>query len=266
MNDDFSQTPASEQSQADTKKKGGLVGFVIRNPYAVFAAVLALAFLGLTAFPRIVADILPDFKKPVIMSFFSYPGLPTQEMEMSVTSRVKRALTLAANRERIESRTMPGASMLKVTFEAGTDPSAAMNDIFNYELSDMFHLPPGIEFPFTLRSEPANMPVLLGAISGEGLSESELYTIGYYAVRNKMGSLQGVQIPHPFGGKFRQIMVYLEPAKLEAFNLTFNDVVKAMERENIVLAGGTLKVGDLDYQVHPVNTLLTTEEMDNVVG
>ena len=247
------------------KKRNGLVSFALSNPYGVFAGVLALAFLGLTVFPRIDADILPNFKKPVIMSFFSYPGLPTQEMEKSVTSRVERALTLAGNRERIESRTLPGASMIKVTFEAGADSSAAMNDIFNYELSDMFHLPPGIEFPFTLRSEPSNMPVMLGAISGEGLSESELYTIGYYAVRNKMGGLEGVQIPHPFGGKFRQIMIYVDPAKLEAFKLTFTDVVDALERNNIVLAGGTVKIGELEYQVHPVNTLLNTEEINNVV-
>ena len=247
------------------EKRGGLVSFALSNPYAVFAGVLGLAFLGLNVYPRIDADILPDFKKPVIMSFFSYPGLPTQEMEKSVTSRVERALTLAGNRERIESRTLPGASMLKVTFEAGADSSAAMNDIFNYELSDMFHLPPGIEFPFTLRSEPSNMPVLLGAISGEGLSESQLYTIGYYAVRNKMGGLEGVQIPHPFGGKFRQIMIYLDPGKLEAFKLTFDDVVQALERNNVVLAGGTVKIGELEYQVHPVNTLQDTEEINNVV-
>ncbi|MFV1996079.1 MAG: efflux RND transporter permease subunit, partial [Verrucomicrobiales bacterium] len=242
-----------------------LVRFALRNPFAVLAAVLALAFLGLAVLPRISADILPDFKKPVIMSFFSYPGLPTLEMEKSVTSRVERALTLAGHRERIESRTMPGASMLKITFAAGANPSEAMSDIFNYELSDMFHLPPGIEFPFTLRSEPSNMPVMLGAISGEGLSESELYTIGYYAVRNKMGGLQGVQIPHPFGGKFRQVMVYLDPANLEAYRLTFTDVVDALERSNFVLAGGTVKIGDLDYQVHTVNTLQATEDIDNVV-
>lgn len=242
-----------------------LVKFALKNPFAVLAAVLGLSFLGITVYPKISADILPDFKKPVIMSYFSYRGLPTMEMEKSVTSRVERALTLAGKRERIESRTMPGATLLKITFQAGADPSAAMNDIFNYELSDMFHLPPGIEFPFTLRSEPANMPVMLGAISGEGLSESELYTIGYYAVRNKMGGLQGVQIPHPFGGKFRQIMTYLEPTKLEAYNLTFTDVVNALAQQNLVLAGGNIKVGDFDYQVHPVNTLQTTQDIDNVV-
>ena len=242
-----------------------LVRFAIRNPFAVLALVLGLSFLGLAVYPKISADILPDFRKPVIVSFFSYPGLPTLEMEKSVTSRVERALTLASNRERIESRTMPGAAMLKITFVAGTDPSAAMNDIFNYELSDMFHLPPGIEFPFTLSSEPANMPVMLGAISGEGLSESQLYTIGYYAVRNKMGGLQGVQIPHPFGGKFRQVMTYVDPLKLAAYNLTFTDVVEALKRSNIVLAGGTMEIGDTNYQVHPINTLKDVEEIDNVV-
>ncbi len=242
-----------------------LVRFALRNPFGVLAVMLALSLLGIAVFPQIPADILPDFKKPVITSYFSYQGLPTVEMEMSVTSRVERALTLAANRERIESRTMPGAAMLKVTFEAGTDASSAMNDIFNYELSDMFHLPPGIEPPFTLSGDPANMPVMLGAISGEGLSESELYTIGYYAVRNKMGGLQGVQIPHPFGGKFRQIMTYVEPSKLAAHKLTFTDVVDALKKANVVLAGGTMEIGDTDYQVHPINTLRTLEEIDNVV-
>lgn len=242
-----------------------LVKFALKNPFGVLAAVLGLSFLGLAVYPQITADILPDFKKPVIMSYFSYRGLPTMEMEKSVTSRVERALTLAGKRERIESRTMPGAALMKVTFQAGADASAAMNDIFNYELSDMFHLPPGIEPPFTLRSEPSNMPVMLGAISGEGLSESQLYTIGYYAVRNKMGGLKGVQIPHPFGGKFRQIMTYLEPSKLEAHNLTFTDVVNALARQNLVLAGGSMIVGDFDYQLHPVNTLQTTDDIDNVV-
>ena len=124
--------------------------------------------------PGITIDILPDFKKPVVVSFFSYPGLPTMDMEKSVTSRVERALTLAGKIEHQESRTVPGAAVIKIFFQPGADPSSAMNDIVNLEASDMFHLPPGIEWPFTLRSEPANLPVVLAAISGEGLSESEL--------------------------------------------------------------------------------------------
>ncbi len=241
-----------------------LVRFALRNPYAVVAITAGLCLLGLAVVPMISIDILPDFKTPVVVSYFSYPGLPTMEMEKSVTSRIERVLTLAGGVEHQESRTMPGASVVKVFFHPGTNPSSAMNDVVNLEASDMFHLPPGIEHPFTLRSEPANLPVILAAISGEGLSETELYKIGYYAVRNKMGGLEGVQIPHPFGGKFRQMMIYVDPGKLSSLGLGANDVVEALRKSNLVLAAGSVKLGDTEYQVHPVNTLPTTDDIEAV--
>ncbi len=242
----------------------GLVKFALRNPYVVLAVAIGLCFLGLSVVPGIPADILPDFKKPVVVSFFSYPGLPTGEMEKSVTSRVERVLTLAGRVEHQESRSMPGASVIKVFFQPGADAASSMNDVVNLIASDMFHLPPGIEHPFTLRSEPANLPVILAAIHGKGLSETELYKIGYYAVRNKMGGLKGVQIPHPFGGKFRQMMVYVDPQKLHSLQLAPVDVVNALKEANLVLAGGTMRMGEAEYQIHPVNTLPTAEDIDNV--
>ena len=242
----------------------GLINFALKNSYAVLAVSIGLCLLGIAVIPRMPIDILPDFKKPVVVSFFSYQGLPTMEMEKSVTSRVERALTLAGGIEHQESRTISGAAVIKVYFQPGTDPHSAMNDIVNLQASDMFHLPPGIEWPFTLRSEPANLPVILAAISGDGLSETELYRIGYYAVRNKMGTLKGVQIPHPFGGKFRQMMVYVDPVKLRSHNLSANDVVKALKKSNLVMAAGTARIGMTDYQIHPRNTLPTPKEIEAV--
>ena len=242
----------------------GLIGFSLRNPFAVLAGTLALCLLGAAVIPGVTVDILPDFRKPVVVSFFSYPGLPTMDMEKSVSSRVERALTLAGKIEHQESRTVPGAAVIKVFFQPGADPSSAMNDIVNLEASDMFHLPPGIEWPFTLRSEPANLPVVLAAISGEGLSESELYSIGYYAVRNKMGGLKGVQIPHPFGGKFRQMMVYVDPQKLQAHHVSATEVVEALKKSNLVLAAGTARIAGTDYQVHPENTLPQAVDIEAV--
>ncbi len=242
----------------------GLIKYSLKSPFTILAILLSLGLLGAAVIPSLVVDILPDFKKPVIVSFFSYPGLPSVEMEKSVTSRVERILTMAGNIEHQESRTMPGAAVIKMFFQPGTDPSSAMNDVVNFEASDMFHLPPGIEWPFNLRSEPANLPVILAAISGEGLSESQLYTIGYYAVRNEMGGLKGVQIPHPFGGKFRQMMVYVDPEKLQAFHLSPHEVVEAMRKSNLVLAAGSAKLGETDYQIHPVNTLPTVQEIEAI--
>ena len=241
-----------------------LINVALRNPYAILALAIGLCLLSITVVPTMPIDILPDFETPVVVSFFSYQGLPTMDMEKSVTSRVERALTLAGGIEHQESRTVSGAAVIKIFFQPGTDPHAAMNDIVNLEASDMFHLPPGIEWPFTLRSEPANLPVVLAAISGEGLSETELYKIGYYAVRNKMGGLRGVQIPHPFGGKFRQMMVYVDPARLRAYGLSARDVVESLRKANLVLAAGTAKIGDKDYQIHPSNTLLTTDDIEAV--
>ncbi len=241
-----------------------LINFSLKNRFAVLGATIALCLLGAAVIPGITIDILPDFKQPVVVSFFSYPGLPTMDMEKSVSSRVERALTLAGKIEHQESRTVPGAAVIKIFFQAGADPGSAMNDIVNLEASDMFHLPPGIEWPFTLRSEPSNLPVVLAAISGEGLSESELYSIGYYAVRNKMGGLKGVQIPHPFGGRFRQMMIYVDPAKLQAHHVSAKDVVDAVTKSNLVLAGGTARIGGTDYQVHPKNTLPTIEEIGEI--
>ncbi|MCR9198025.1 MAG: efflux RND transporter permease subunit [Planctomycetaceae bacterium] len=241
-----------------------LIEFSLKNRFAVLAGSLALCLLGAAVIPGMTIDILPDFKQPVVVSFFSYPGLPTMDMEKSVSSRVERALTLAGKIEHQESRTVPGAAVIKIFFQPGADPSSAMNDIVNLEASDMFHLPPGIEWPFTLRSEPANLPVVLAAISGEGLTEQKLYSIGYYAVRNKMGGLKGVQIPHPFGGKFRQMMVYVDPDRLRAHNLAATDVVAAVKEANLVLAAGTARLGGTDYQVHPRNTLPTIEEIEAI--
>ncbi len=241
-----------------------IISFSLRNRFAVLAATLALCLLGAAVIPGITIDILPDFKQPVVVSFFSYPGLPTVDMEKSVTSRVERALTLAGKIEHQESRTLPGAAVIKIFFQPGADASSAMNDIVNLEASDMFHLPPGIEWPFTLRSEPANLPVVLAAISGEGMSESELYTIGYYAVRNKMGGLKGVQIPHPFGGKFRQMMIYVDPLKMQALHISATDVVDALQKSNLVLAGGSARLGGTDYQIHPTNTLPTPADLEAI--
>ena len=241
-----------------------LIRFALRNPHAVWAAAIGLSLLGLSQLSRIPADILPDFKTPMVVSYFSYPGMPPNEIEKSVTNRIERILTLASNLEHQESRSLPGAAVIKVAFQPGADPAAALNEIINLQANDMHHLPPDIDWPFTLRSEPANLPVVLASIAGEGLSETELYKIGYYAVRNKLGGLKGVQIPHPFGGKYRQMMVYADPDKLKAHQLALSDVVDALTNANLVMAGGTMKMGRTEYQVHTVNTLPTTEDIDSV--
>ena len=258
------ETTSTGPAAGGGRRSSILIDFALANPYAVLALAIGLCLLSLTLLPSLPVDILPDFRRPVVISYFTYPGLPTIDMEKSVTERVERVLPLAGGLEHMESRSMPGVAVIKSFFYPGTDPSSALNDIVNQEANDMHHLPPGIDWPFTMRSEPANLPVILAAISGEGLDENELYRIGYYAVRNRMGGLPGMQVPHPFGGKYRQMMIYLDPVKLRSVGLSLTDVAEALKRANIVMGSGTAKLGSFDYQVHCVNTLPQPTDIDNV--
>ena len=264
MSEPVDQQTTSTESSTGGRQRSILIDFALANPYAVLAAAIGLCLLSLTLLPSLPVDILPDFRRPVVISYFTYPGLPTIDMEKSVTERVERVLPLAGGLEHMESRSMPGVSVIKSFFYPGTNPSSALNDIVNQEANDMHHLPPGIDWPFTMRSEPANLPVILAAISGEGLDENQLYRIGYYAVRNRMGGLPGMQVPHPFGGKYRQMMIYLDPAKLRSVGLSLTDVAATLQRSNLVMGSGTVKLGSFDYQVHCVNTLPETTDIDNV--
>jgi multidrug efflux pump subunit AcrB len=264
MSKPIDQQTTSTEPPTGSRQRSVLIDFALRNPYAVLALSIGLCLLSLTLLPSLPVDILPDFRRPVVISYFTYPGLPTIDMEKSVTERVERVLPLAGGLEHMESRSMPGVSVIKSFFYPGVNPSSALNDIVNQEANDMHHLPPGIDWPFTMRSEPANLPVILAAIGGEGLDENELYRIGYYAVRNKMGGLPGMQVPHPFGGKYRQMMIYLDPAKLRSVGLSLTDVAAALKRANIVMGSGTAKLGSFDYQIHCVNTLPEPADIDEV--
>ena len=241
----------------------GLVSFALKNPFTILAIALGLSLLSLAIVPSIPVDILPDFKTPMVVTFYSYPGMPTAEMEKSVAESIERLLTLAGGMEHQESRSVPGASVLKVGFHPGTKASAAMNDVVNLENNGLFQLPPGIEYPFTLPSEPGNLPVVLAAISGEGLSEKDLYQVAYYGVRNKMGGMKGVQVYHPFGGKYRQMMVYVDPGRLRSVGLSPKDVSDALQKANLVLAAGTVKIDATEYQVHALNTLADPDDIAN---
>src|SRR5689334_5394057 len=117
-----------------------LVGFALKNPFTILAVALGLTLLSVAVVPTMPVDILPDFKTPMVVSFYSYPGMPTMEMEKSVAERLERPLTLAGGMEHQESRSVPGASIMRIVFHSGTDPHAALNEVVNLETNDFFHL------------------------------------------------------------------------------------------------------------------------------
>jgi len=160
------------------------------------------------------------------------------------------SFTLGSGIDHIESRSLPGVSLIKIYFQPGTDASADLSTISNLAMADLRRLPPGTLPPVVLKFDASSLPVCLITLKGEGLNETELHDIGQYNVRNQIASVPGASVPQPFGGRYRQIMVYVDPLKLDARQLSVMDVVRTVNESNLILPAGDVKIGPYDYNLY----------------
>src|SRR5208337_2999371 len=200
-------------------------GFSLRNPYFIIVGALITALLGLTAFSRMPVDVFPSLKMPAVVVGTFYPGMPPDEIENDITTRFERFFTLGNDIEHMESRSLPGVSIIKVFFQPTADVDAAASQLANLAMSNLRHLPPGTLPPIVMKSDASSLPVTLVTVSGAGFSEAQLRDQAQYNIRNQIATVAGASIPPPFGGKYRQIMVYVNREALEARGLTLMDVV-----------------------------------------
>jgi HAE1 family hydrophobic/amphiphilic exporter-1 len=186
----------------------------------------------------------------VVVATF-YNGMPPEQIETQITGRFERFFTQAAGIEHIESRSLPGVSLIKVYFQAGTDADSDVNTISNLALADLRRLPPGTLPPIVEKFDASSLPVCLITLQGEGLTETQLRDFGQFQIRTQIGVVPGASVaPPPFGGKYRQIMLYVDPAKLLDYNLSPMDVVRAVNNANLILPAGDVKLGPFDYNIY----------------
>src|SRR5207344_2408658 len=199
--------------------------FAIRFPYFIIVACLMTAVVGITSLVRMPVDLFPSINNPVVVVATFYPGMPPEQIETDITGRFERFFTLGSGIDHIESRSLPGVSLIKVYFQPNTNADSAVTQISNLAMAQLRRLPPGNLPPVVLKFDASSRPVCLITLKGEGLSETALRDTGQYAVRNQVANVPGASVPQPFGGKYRQIMVYVDPLKLEAHQMTPMDVV-----------------------------------------
>ncbi|HZR80280.1 MAG TPA: efflux RND transporter permease subunit [Candidatus Binatia bacterium] len=224
-------------------------GFSLRNPHTVVVGALIVVLLGTTAFLRMPVDVFPDLKIPAVVVATFYPGMPPTEIERNITTRFERFFTLGSDIEHIESRSLPGVSLIRVFFHPNVDVDVATATLASLAMADLRHLPPGTLPPLVLKSGASSLPVTLVTVSGEGFSEAQLRDQAQYNVRNQLATVAGASVPPPFGGKYRQIMVYADREALEARGLTPMDVVHSLNDSNLIIPAGDAKIGDTDYFV-----------------
>ncbi len=215
--------------------------FSIRNPYFIVVICLALMVIGVTSLVRMPVDLFPTINLPEVVVATFYSGMPPEDIETDITNPLERFFTLASGIDHMESRSMLGVSMIKVYFQPGTSADADVTELSNLALADLKRLPPGTLPPVVLKFDASSLPVCLVTLKGEGLSQTQLHDIGQFTIRNQIAVVQGAEIPPPFGGEYRQVMVYVDPLKLLSRQLSPMDVVNAVNNSNLILPAGDVK-------------------------
>jgi multidrug efflux pump subunit AcrB len=243
----------------------GIVRFALRWPYTFYVLALLILFLGVTAFRSMPTDIFPEIDIPVVTVIWQYTGLSTPEMEQRVTTYSEYALSTSVNGIKdIEAQTLDGISVQKIYFQPDVSLDLAIAQIVSATNYIRVLMPAGIQAPLVVQYNASSVPVLQISLSSDTLNEQQLYDYGYYTLRQRLAPIHGVTFPTPAGGKYRQIMVDLDPAKLLAKGLTPLDVANAVNAQNLTLPSGTAKIGDIQYTVRTNAVPATIDDLNNI--
>jgi multidrug efflux pump subunit AcrB len=224
--------------------------FALRFPYFIIMLCLLVSLVGAVNIAKMPVDLFPKIDMPVVVVATFYNGMPPKQIEADITNTFERFFTLGANIDHTESRSLTGVSLIKIYFKPGTDPNAALSNIANLAMADLRRLPPGTLPPVVLGMDASTQPVCLVTLKGQGLNETKLKDIAQFQVRNQISNVPGASVPQPYGGTYRQIQIYVDPLKMEARNLSLNDVVTAVNNSNLILPAGDVRIGSKDYNIY----------------
>jgi multidrug efflux pump subunit AcrB len=243
----------------------GIVRFALRFPHTFYVVAALILFLGFVTIRSMPTDIFPEINIPVVSVIWQYTGLTTPEMEQRVTTYSQYSMSSSVSGiKNMEAQTINGVSIQKIYFQPDVNIDLAIAQIVAATNSIRALMPPGIQPPTIVQFNASSVPVLQLSLSSDSLNEQQLYDYGIYRVRQELAPVPGVTLPTPAGGKYRQIMVDIDPGKLLARGLTPLDVVNAVNAQNLTLPSGTAKMGDIQYTVRTNATPATIDDLNNM--
>ncbi len=242
-----------------------IVKLALRRPYTFVVMAIAILIAGFASFRQTPKDIFPEIDIPVISVIWTYNGLSVEEFERQITVYSEFALSANVNDvERIESQTLNGVGIIKLYFHPGAKVERGLAQATATSQAILRRMPPGVQPPTILRYAADSVPIIQMSLSSDTLSEAEVYTYGIFRIRQQLATINGLTLPAPFGGKVRQVMVDLNPAKLQAKGLSARDVNNAINAQNLTLPSGTAKIGDTEYRVKMNNSPDVLDALNNV--
>src|SRR6202522_2280722 len=227
-----------------------IVVLALRRPYTFVVMALLIAILGVSAIISMPVDIFPYIDIPVVSVIWSYSGLSPLEMEKRMVTIFERAMTTTVNDiEHIESQSYSGVSVTRVYFQPDAKVELALAQITAISQTLLRTFPPGTTPPNIIKYDASSVPIIQLGLESKTLSEQELFDLGQNFIRTQLATIQGAAVPLPYGGKFRQVMVDIDPDQLYAKQLSPVDIQNALSTQNLILPAGDAKIGNIDYQV-----------------
>jgi multidrug efflux pump subunit AcrB len=243
----------------------GIVRFALKFPYTFYVLAAFIVFLGVSAIRVMPEDIFPEINIPVVSVIWQYTGLSVPEMERRVTTYSQYSMSAnVTGIKNMEAQTLNGISVQKVYFQPDVNLDLAISQIVAATNLVRSVLPAGIQPPIVVQYNASSVPVLQLSLASDRLSEQQLYDYGLYNLRQQLAPVQGVTFPAPDGGKSRQIMVDIDPLKLQGEGLTPTDVVNAVNAQNLTLPSGLAKIGDTQYTVRTNAMPVSIADLNNI--
>jgi multidrug efflux pump subunit AcrB len=243
----------------------GIVRFALRFPHTFYVMAIAILFLGVSAAITSPKDIFPRIDIPVVTVIWQYTGLTPEEMDQRVTTYSQYAISSNVNDIRnMEAQTLSGISVIKIFFQPKVNIDLAISQIVSASNAIRALLPAGIQAPVVVQYNASSVPVLQLSLSSDRMNEQQLYDYGIYRLRQDLAPIQGITLPTPYGGKYRQIMVDLDPEAMRAAGVSPNDVVNAVNAQSLTLPSGDAKIGDKQFIVRVNTAPPTIEGLNNV--
>ena len=236
----------------------------LKNPFAVVAISLIVIILGVVSYEKMVVDIFPEINMPVVAIATFYKGMGPSEVEGAITLRLEQAYLQASYIDHIESRSLPGVSLIKIYFHPSYDVNAAVAEITSLTYSNLRYLPQGIFPPVIIKFGAASLPIAIQTTSSDTLGEKEVRDIAYFNVRPQLGNVPGIMYPTTFGGTVRQVTVFLDPQRMLARGVSTHDIVNSVNAQSILLPAGDVKIGDFDYNVYTNSMIKMVDQMNDI--
>ncbi|MGA7659822.1 MAG: efflux RND transporter permease subunit, partial [Candidatus Sulfotelmatobacter sp.] len=242
-----------------------IVALALRRPYTFIVMALVIIILTPITILRTPTDIFPDIDIPVVSVVWFYTGMSPQDMADRIVANSERGITTTVNDiEHMESQSVYGLGIIKVFFRPGTNVQGAIAQITAICQTTVRGLPPGTTPPLIISYSASTTPLIQLGLSSKTLPEQQLFDLGQNFLRTYLATVQGAATPYPYGGKIRQIQVDLDLPKLQAYGLQPNDIVNAVNAQNIILPTGTIKMGSLEYNVEMNGTPQTIAELNDL--